>query len=80
MMAIDTEITINEQLKTNLLLSMISKDIRTITELSEKTGVSRPTLTKITKGRAKNVSLSTLMRISYGLNIDVNELLGKKVI
>ena len=71
-------IVMNEQLKYNLLVIMARKDIRTVTKLSELTGISRPTLTKITKGNAKSLSTATLARLCEGLNIDISDLLSEK--
>jgi DNA-binding Xre family transcriptional regulator len=71
-------IEMNEQLKTNLLVIMAQKDIRTVTSLSEITGISRPTLTKIIKGKAKSLSTATLLRLCEGLEIDVTQLLSER--
>ncbi|MCM3774004.1 helix-turn-helix transcriptional regulator [Priestia aryabhattai] len=64
----------------NLIVLMAKKNIRTILELQERTGVSRVTLGKIINGKTENVSLSTLVRICKGLDCDVSDLVKIKVV
>lgn len=45
-----------------------------ISELSRKTGVSRTTITDIIKGRKKNVTFETAIKLSNGVGCSVVEL------
>ncbi|WP_455920497.1 helix-turn-helix domain-containing protein [Priestia megaterium] len=64
----------------NLLVVMAQKNVRTILELQELTGVSRVTLGKILNGKTENVSLSTLVRICKGLDCEISDLVKIKVV
>lgn len=62
------------QIGQNLLIVMAKKNIRTIRELHEMTGISRVTLSKILNGKADSLSLNTVIRICNGIGCDVQDL------
>ena len=43
-------------------------------ELAEKSGVSRPTIVAIENGNAKDVKISTLLKLASALNTTVSEI------
>lgn len=45
-----------------------------VSELSRKTGVSRTTITEIIKGRKKNLTFETAVKLSDGIGCSVIEL------
>lgn len=62
------------QIGRNLLMLMAKRNVRTVTELHQLTGVSRVTLSKVLNGKVDSISLSTIIRICQGLNCEVGEL------
>jgi DNA-binding Xre family transcriptional regulator len=66
------------QIGHNLLIVMAKNNIRTISELQKRTGISRVTLSKILNGKAESISLNTVVRICHGINCDVSDLVKVK--
>ena len=55
---------------------MLERDIRFLSELIDKSGVSRPTLTRIYYGTSDYVHLDTLARLCHALDCQPGELLA----
>lgn len=61
-------------LSLNLRVMMVKRNFKTITQLSEESGISRPTLTKIIR-RNGDCSLATLIRLCETLKCDLTDLI-----
>lgn len=62
-------------IKSNLPLLMAKCGIRSVAELSERTGISRTTLTAIYYGKGKGVQYQTLLTLCSLFNVGVGEIL-----
>ncbi|WP_289141558.1 helix-turn-helix transcriptional regulator [uncultured Brevibacillus sp.] len=62
-------------IKSNLPILMAKNRIRTVAELSERTGISRTTLTAIYYGKGKGVQYQTLLTLCSLFNVGVGEIL-----
>ncbi|MGG1249882.1 helix-turn-helix transcriptional regulator [Brevibacillus agri] len=61
--------------KSNLPLLMAKHRIRTVAELSERTGISRATLTAIYYGKGKGVQYQTLETLCKLFKVGVGDIL-----
>lgn len=65
--------------KTNIKIDleeiMWQKRIKSISQLAAKSGVSRPTLYRISKGDIHTINVSTLISLCNALECQVNDLL-----
>jgi putative transcriptional regulator len=62
-------------LKIDLEEMMWQKRIKSISELSRKSGISRPTLYRIIKGEFDSLNVSTLINLCDSLDCEINDLL-----
>lgn len=66
------------ELKINLEELMWQKRIKSISKLSEMTGISRQTLHRLSDNKSAGVQLSTLETLCKALDCDIDELIIKK--
>lgn len=59
----------------NLENVMWDKRVKSINQLSEMTGIGRPTLTAILKNTTQSVRLGTIITLCDHLDCDINDLL-----
>lgn len=57
---------------------LAKKNDKTITEVSNETGISRATLTNLSRSRAKGLQFKTIDRICKYFNCDVGDLIKFK--
>ncbi|NRD80328.1 helix-turn-helix transcriptional regulator [Bacillus sp. BRMEA1] len=65
----------NHIIKIGLDELMWQKRIKNISQLAEKSGISRPTLYRISKGEINKINVSTLISLCNALECQVNDLL-----
>lgn len=61
--------------KINLYEVMAKRDIRTIADLSERSGLSRKAISKILNGQTTRIDLDTLYKLCKTLDCKVNDLI-----
>lgn len=57
---------------------LAKKNDKTVTEVSNETGISRATLTNLSRNRAKGLQFKTIDRICKYFNCDVGDLIKFK--
>ena len=62
-------------IKSNLPILMAEHGIRTVAELSERSGLARNTLTAIYYGKGKGVQYQTLLTLCSLFNVGVGDIL-----
>jgi putative transcriptional regulator len=67
-----------ENIEINLQEYMAKARVKTITDLSEKTGISRTVLYDLSNGYKRAVRLDTLVRICTVLNCEIGDLIVLK--
>ena len=61
-------------LKNNLRILMAKKDIRSISELERKSGVSRQVLDRLEKNKSKRLDFETVVKLCDALECDIDDL------
>lgn len=61
-------------LKNNLRILMAKKDIRSISELERKSGVSRQVLDRLEKNKSKRLDFETVVKLCVALECDIDDL------
>jgi len=64
-----------KELKNNLRLLMAKKNIRTMVDLEEKSGVSRQVLDRLDKNKSKRLDFETITKLCTLFDCSVGELL-----
>lgn len=62
-------------IKVNLLQLMLDKDIRTITEVSDKTNISLKTLYSMANGKTSRIDFQTIIKLCKFFDCGINDLL-----
>lgn len=62
-------------IKVNLLQLMLNKEIRTVTELSEKTGISLKTLYSMANEKTTRIDFQTIIKLCNFFDCEINDLL-----
>lgn len=65
-----------KSIRFKLRMLMANKGVKTLTEVSEKTGISRTALTRIDNNTAKRIDLDTLEKLCSYFNCDVGDILS----
>lgn len=63
------------KIKVNLLQLMLDKDIRTVKELSEKTGISLKTLYAMSNEKTTRMDFNTITKLCEFFECEISELL-----